>query len=37
MKLKKLMREWILDGLNESDKLEIDFFQLNEIKIDPSQ
>jgi hypothetical protein len=34
MKLKKLMREWILDGVNESDKLEIDFFQLNEIKID---
>lgn len=35
MKLIKILREWVLDNLINSDKLETEFFGLNEIKIDP--
>lgn len=35
MKLSSLLREWVLEGLTASDKIEADFFELNEIKIDP--
>lgn len=35
MKLTSLLREWTLEGLNSSYKLEADYFELNEIKIDP--
>jgi hypothetical protein len=35
MKLSSLLKEWVLEGLNASDKIEADFFKLNEIKIDP--
>jgi hypothetical protein len=36
MKLTSLLKEWVLDGLNNSHKLETDYFQLNELKIDPN-
>jgi hypothetical protein len=35
MKLTSLLKEWVLEGLNNSDKLEADYLELNEIKIDP--
>ena len=35
MKLTSLLREWVLEGLVNSNKLEADYFELNEIKIDP--
>lgn len=35
MKLTTLLREWTLEGLNTSYRLEADYFELNEIKIDP--
>jgi hypothetical protein len=33
-KLKKLIKEWVLENLINSDKLEEQFFNLNELKID---
>lgn len=35
MKLTNLLKEWVLDGIISSDKLEADYFELKEIKIDP--
>jgi hypothetical protein len=35
MKLTKLLKEWILENFINSDKLEEQYFELNEIKIDP--
>lgn len=35
MKLTSLLREWTLEGLDTSHKFEADYFELNEIKIDP--
>jgi hypothetical protein len=35
MKLNTLRKEWVLEGLDTSNKLEADFFKLNELKIDP--
>lgn len=35
MKLKELLKEWILENFIESNKLEEQYFELNEIKIDP--
>jgi len=35
MKLKHLLKEWVLENLINSDKLEEQYFELNEIKIDP--
>jgi len=35
MELTSLLKEWVLEGLNNSHKLEADYFELNEIKIDP--
>ena len=35
MKLTKLLKEWILENFTHSDKLEEQYFELNEIKIDP--
>jgi hypothetical protein len=34
MKLTKLLKEWILENFTHSDKLEEQYFELNEIKID---
>jgi hypothetical protein len=31
----KLLKEWILENFTNSDKLEEQYFELNEIKIDP--
>jgi len=35
MKLKQLLKEWVLENFTNSDKLEEQYFELNEIKIDP--
>jgi hypothetical protein len=35
MKLASLLREWVLEGLSSSDKLEADYLELNEVRIDP--
>jgi len=35
MELKQLLREWILENFTNSDILEEQYFELNEIKIDP--
>ena len=35
MKLTKLLKEWVLENFTNSDKLEEQYFKLNEIKIDP--
>ena len=35
MKLKHLLKEWVLENFTNSDKLEEQYFELNEIKIDP--
>jgi len=35
MKLTQLLKEWILENFSKSDKLEEQYFELNEIKIDP--
>lgn len=35
MNLGSLLREWTLEGVTKSDNLEADFFELNEIRIDP--
>ena len=35
MELSNLLKEWVLEGLNTSYKLEADYFELNELKIDP--
>lgn len=35
MKLNSLLREWTLEGLDTSSRLEADYFELSEIKIDP--
>jgi len=35
MKLTVLLKEWVLEALDSSDKLEADHLQLHEIKIDP--
>ena len=34
-KLKKLIKGWILEELNQSHRLEEEYFDINEIKIDP--
>jgi hypothetical protein len=35
MKLSKLLKQWLLEGLEVTDKLETEYFQLNELNIDP--
>ena len=35
MKIKNLLKEWVLENFFNSDKLEEQYFELNEIKIDP--
>jgi hypothetical protein len=35
MKLHQLLKEWILENFINSDKLEEQYFEINEIKIDP--
>ncbi len=35
MKLNQLLKEWTLENFLNSDKLEEQYFELNEIKIDP--
>lgn len=35
MLLKRLLREWVLEGIVEADILESKYFEVNEIKIDP--
>jgi hypothetical protein len=35
MRLKQLLKEWVLENFTKSDKLEEQYFELNEIKIDP--
>jgi hypothetical protein len=35
MNLTKLLKEWVLENFPNSDKLEEQYFELNEIKIDP--
>ena len=34
MKLTTLLREWVLEALDKSHKLEAEYFELNELKID---
>lgn len=34
MKLSKLLKQWILEGLLSTDKLETEYFELNELNID---
>lgn len=35
MELSKLLKQWLLEGLEKADLLETDFFQLREINTDP--
>lgn len=35
LKIKSLIKEWVLENLINSDKLEEQYFKLNELKIDP--
>lgn len=35
MNLTSLLKEWTIEGLIESDRLEASYFELNEISIDP--
>ena len=34
MKLSKLLKQWMLEGLGTTDKLETEYFELNELNID---
>lgn len=34
MKLSKLLKQWMLEGLASTDKLETEYFELNELNID---
>ena len=34
MKLSKLLKQWMLEGLVVTDKLETEYFELNELNID---
>jgi hypothetical protein len=33
--ISKILKEWIIEGIHNSDILETEYFEINEIKIDP--